>query len=200
MIMPVDNRRCTWCRRLCRYFGEDQYHHCGRCQMWNNRNRCCQIMNTLCSDKSDSELLNIVRCPGLWARILDMTYGSIRELDNHVQEKIWRKFLCGPAPIVDSSSESDPDESFLENIIRVSQWKVPPGCSKLWKFWMLEIGDRSQTLVPHYNDRFRYTRVLYIVIAFLGPFSEFCVAHGSYWNRGNKRAHQGPESMWNPCE
>ena len=42
--------------------------------------------------------------------------------------------------------------------------------------------------------------LLYIVIAFLGPFSEFCVARGSSWNRGNKRAHQGPESMWNPCE
>ena len=146
MIMPVDNRRCAWCRRLCRYFGEDQYHHCGRCQMWNNRNRCCQIMNTLCSDKSDSELLNIVRCPGLlWAQILDMTYGSISELDNHVQGLIWRKFLCGPAPIADSSSDSEYDESFLERIIHVSQSPVPPGCSKLWKFWMLERRVRSQT-------------------------------------------------------
>ena len=182
--IPCDNRRCTWCRRLCRYFGEDQYHHCRRCQMWNNRNQCCQITNALCSDKSDSLLLTIIRCPGLWAIILDMRYGSIRELDNSVQERIWRRILCGPAPIVDSSSESDPDESFLENIIRVSQSPVPPGCSKLWKFWMLEIGGRSQTLVPRYNDSFRYTRVLYIVIAFLGPFSEFCVAHGSSWNRG----------------
>ena len=180
--MSLNNRRCTWCRRRCRYFGEDQYHHCKRCQMWNNRNRCCQIMNTLCSDKSDSELLNIHGL--LRARILDMTYGSIRELDNHVQERIWRKFLCGPAPIVDSSSESDPDESFLENIIRVSQRQVPPGCSKLWKFWMLEIGGRSQTLVPQYNDNFRYTRVLYIIIAFLGPFQQFWDAHGSSWNRG----------------
>ena len=187
--MFLDNRRCTWCRRLCRYFGEDQYHHCRRCEMWNNRNRCCQIMNTLCSNNSNSntvalpKLLDIVRCPGLFSLILDMRYGSIRELDNSVQERIWRQILCGPAPIVDSSSDSE-SESFLENIMRVSQSQVPPGCSKLWKFWMLEIWGRSQNLVPQYNDSFRYTRVLYIVIAFLGPFSEFLVAHGSSWNRG----------------
>ena len=49
---------------------------------------------------------------------------------------------------------------------------------------MLDIWGRSQSLVPRYNDRFRYTRVLFIVIAFLGPFSEFGVAHGSSWTRG----------------
>ena len=173
-------------------FGQAWYHphHCTRCQMWNNRNRCCQIMNKLCSNNSNSntvalrDLLASVRCPGLCSLILDMIYGSIRELDNHVQGRLWQQVLCGPAPIVFSSSVSESDESLLGSIIRVSQRQVPPGCSKLWKLWMLEIGDRSRTLVPQHNDHFRYTRVLYLVIAFLGPFSEFWVAHGSSWNRG----------------
>ena len=179
----IDNRRCKWCRRLCRYYGEDcQTHLCGRCQMWYHRNRCCQIKNALCSNNSNTPAF--VRRPGLWARVLDMGCGSIRELDNWVQTRLWRKILCGPAPVVDSSSEDSESESLLHEIMRVSQRPEPPGCSKLWKFWILETWGRSQTLCPHYNDRFRYTRVLFIVIAFLGPFSEFGVAHGSSWNRG----------------
>ena len=70
-------------------------------------------MNTLCSNNSNSntvalpKLLDIVRCPGLFSLILDMRHGSSRELDNSVQERIWQRVLCGPAPIVDSSSDSE---------------------------------------------------------------------------------------------
>ena len=107
----------------------------------------------------------------------------MHELDNYVQGRVWRKILCEPAPDAESSSDLE-SESLLGNVTRVSQSPVPPGCSKLWKFWMLEMWGRSQKLVPKYNDRFTYTRVLHIVIAFLGPFSEFGVARGSFWNRG----------------
>ena len=179
--MDVDNRRCNWCRRLCRYFGEDrQTHLCTRCQLWYRRNRCCQIKDALCS-KSGNRPAFV--CGPVWALVLDMGCGSIQELDNYVQGRIWQRILCGPAPDDEWSSDSE-CESLLENIMRVSQSPVPPGCSKLWKFWMLEIWGRSQNLVPQYNDSFRYTRILYIVIAFLGPFSESWVAHGSSWNRG----------------
>ena len=139
--IPCDNRRCTWCRRLCRYFGEDQYHHCRRCQMWNNRNRCCQIKNTLCSNNSNRnttalpKLVDIVRRPGLWARILNMECGSIHELDNSVQERIWWQILCGSAPIVDSSSDSESDNHFWKIIYVSASLDVPSsgnfGC---WRY------------------------------------------------------------------
>ena len=166
--MILINTRCTWCRRLCLYFGEDQYHHlCECCQLWHSRNQCCHVKNALCFNNSntpgDANLLVIVRTPVLWARVLDMNCGSIHELDNHVQVRIWKRILCGLPP---------------SNLILLerSGW--------LWKFWTLNVWGRSQKLVPQYNDNFRYTRVLYIVIACLGPFSEFWVAHGSSWNRG----------------
>ena len=134
--MGVDNRRCNWCRRLCRYFGEDrQTHLCTRCQLWYRRNRCCQIKDALCSSSSNRPA--VLRGPA-WARVLDMGCGSIQELDNYVQGRIWQRILCGPAPDDESSSDSEP-ESLLGNIMRVSQSPVPRGCSKLWKFWMLEI-------------------------------------------------------------
>ena len=185
--MPItsdsDHRRCKWCRRLCRYFGQDRrYHLCERCQMWCHRNRYCQIKHALCSNSSMTPAL---RHPGLWAQMLDKLCGSILEIDLYAQQEIWRNILCGPPP--DELSESESDElstTTLDYIMWISQTEYPPECSKLWKFWMLDIWGRSQSLVPRYNDRFKETRVLYIVIAFLGPFSEFGVVDGPFWTRG----------------
>ena len=176
----LDNRRCKWCRRLCRYFGSNGDHLCMRCQMWLHRNRVCQIKHALCSNSSMPPAL----CnPGLWAQMLNTLCGSIWEIDDSVQQRIWKHILCGPAPNGQSSSESEPD-TVLDYIAWTGQKEYPPECSKLWKFWMLEMWGRSRNLVPRYNDSYRYERVLFIVIAFLGPFSEFMIGHGSSWTRG----------------
>ena len=179
MTIFHDNRRCKWCRRLCRYFGEDRVSHlCTRCQMWCHRNRYCQIKHALCSNSSMTPAL---RHPRLWGQMLNLLCGSIRELDLHVQQYIWQTILCGPA--VNGLYEG---QRLFDYWMYINQAEDPWECSKLWQFWMLDIPDlaRSQNLVPRYNDHFRYTRVLFIVIAFLGPFSEFGVAHGPSWTRG----------------
>ena len=121
--MTTDNRRCKWRRRLCRYFGEHGHSHlCGRCQMWCHRNRYCQIKHALCSNSSMTPAL---RHPGLWGQMLNLLCGSIRELDLHVQQYIWQTILCGPAPYVESCSESEPSE-LLDYIDMNMQTEYPP--------------------------------------------------------------------------
>ena len=64
-----------------------------------------------------------------------MGCGSIHELDNHVQECIWREILCGPAPHVESSSDSE-SESFLG---KYHACQPEPGAP--WMFQALEVLD-----------------------------------------------------------
>ena len=122
-----------------------------------------------------------LRHPGLWEQMLNTLCGSIRELDLHVQQYIWQTILRGP-----SQNGLYPCQHCFEYWMYINQEEDPWECSTFWQFWMMEISDlaRSQNLVPRYNDYFRYTRALFIVIAFLGPFSEFGVAHGPSWTRG----------------
>ena len=178
--MFVDRRRCAWCGRLCRYFGEDQFHNCGRCQLWYERNRCCQIKNALGSEKGRAyniriSLLDITFSPVAWPHILDLLCGSIHDVDMNVQERIWRRILCGQVPDW-SSSDSDEDHWM--------QKRVPPGFSKFWKLWMLELKEDCRALVPQHHPIYLYHRPICVVIAFLGPFSDFGLADGSRWNRG----------------
>ena len=188
--MWVDRGRCVWCGRLCRFFGEDQFHNCSRCQLWCERNRCCQIMNALGSMKglagdTGISLLGSLLIPGLWGEILDLVCGSIHNVDMRVQNRIWREVLCGPG--IEEFLESDESESEVDTEDDDNDyWMIkpfPPGVSDFWRFWFLDLKETCQVLVtPNGADG-----ILMVVIAFLGPWRDFGVADGARWNRGPPR-------------
>ena len=170
--------RCPWCGRLRCYFGmgslPDGRHLCQRCLMWCRRNRCFQIRDELCSSGSGKNegvwLLVIGHNRDVWKHVVTMLCGSIQEEDMRIQAEIWRRVLLG---------------TLVRHNERYMTWSVPGGVSIFWKFWMLDVWSRrGQALIPRYNDRCKNNRVLCIIIAFLGPFSEFGLADGYRWHRG----------------
>ena len=204
--MCVDRRRCAWCGRLCRYFGEDKFHNCTRCQLWYKRNRCGQIKNALGSMKGEAgetriSLLGILPIE-VWRRILDLVCGSIHDVDMYVQNRIWRQVLCGPGlseflPSDESFSESEAKDDAYEYWMNKP---MPPGVSKFWRFWMLELKEGCRALVPPNGDGggfgLVYYRIISVVIAFLGPWRDFGVADGPSWNRGSRYRESQRKNQW----
>ena len=178
MWMPLYRRRCVWCGRMWRYFGEEHLTHtCKRCRMWWTRNRCCQIKNSLCSQIGVAGNTRIWLAA--WPRILDMVCGSIRELDIYVQERIWLRVLLGPTPEdSDSSSSEDDDDEYCIGRTML------PGIPDIWKLWVTELSQGCRALVPRHNDECVNRRPIMVILSFLGPFSDFGLADGSRWNRG----------------
>ena len=105
-----------------------------------------------------------------------------------VQQIIWKKVLVASSwklIIVESSSDESSDENVLTSIEKHSFTPVPPHVTRFWKLWMVYVwGAGTQRLIPRYNDGFRYHRVIFIVIAFLGPYTAFGMDDGYTWNRG----------------
>ena len=185
--MWIDSRRCSWCGRLCRYYGEDQWHNCSRCQLWHIRNGYCQSKNALCSERKVTNRLAMeVFCgPQIWPRVLDMVCGRARELDKAVQAEIWLRVLWGPIPRYHLARTNLLDALDPEFWI---PWVTPPGTSKLFKFWMLELTTGCRELKRVYiNGPGLHARILCVIIAFLPPFSEFGLDDGIRWKRGPLR-------------
>ena len=86
---------------------------------------------------------------------------------------------------MDSSSDESSDDDDLTSIEKYSFMHLPDYITRFWKLWRLDVwGPGTQTLIPRYNDDFHYYRVIFIVIAFLGPYTAFGLDDGYTWNRG----------------
>ena len=170
---------------MCCYYGQCFNGECERCLLWRKRNRCCQIRDAQCSNfgKQACSCAKVMRGGLLWDRILTILCGSIREMDMKVQQSLWKRVLVASSLnfiIVESSSDENSDEDGLTSIEKHS---FRP--SRFWKLWWVDVwGSGIQTLIPRYNNAFRYHRVIFIVIAFLGPYSAFGLDDGKTWNRG----------------
>ena len=181
--MADDRRRCRWCGRLCKYYGEDPWHNCTRCQLWYRRNRYCQIKHDLCrgEDECNTTVLRVLISTDFWPRVLDMVCGNKHDLDMKVQIRIWTRVLRGPRPAACSwTPYSDPcDPAFWY------PWVCPPESSKLRKFWMLQMTKGCSALLRENSKMFcGRGRILCVIIAFLGTFSDFGLHDGIRWNRG----------------
>ena len=182
-LVGTHSRRCNWCRRLCRYYGMDEWKVCQRCQVWYARKLCCRIMNAVCSaDNVDNIIaLQILSVPEIWLRILEMICGKKRDIDMEVQQEIWLRVLKGPEP---SEDHLAPGVHACDPRFWIP-WTTPPHISKLWKFWMLDLTKGCQSLVARQCKHHRFDlRIILVIIAFLGPFSEFGLDDGIYWKRG----------------
>ena len=105
-----------------------------------------------------------------------------------VQESLWKKVLVASTwklAHVDSSSDESSDDDDLTSIEKCSFMLLLDHVTRFWKLWRVDVwGPGTQTLIRRYNDGFRYYRVIYIVIAFLGPYTAWGLEDGRTWNRG----------------
>ena len=102
-----------------------------------------------------------------------------------MQAEIWTRVLTGDAWKVDIGDIFDRIESEMEITERIMRLPLHDKVTKFWKLWLVNVwGPRTKkALVPRYYDAF-CPRIINIVIAFLGQYSEFGLDHGSRWNRG----------------
>ena len=161
--MEIDHRRCSWCRRLCRYFGprrDAREYFCRRCYMWCEQRQMKSNMNLSCSGRMVPEKRwgLLFRTSPYCENILYHGCGSMWELDMSVSTDIWRSFLLGDIP----------DEGTTGVFWMLS----PKGCKSI------------SSLAPCYNGTYRYERILCVIIAFLGPFRPCMIEDGSFWKRG----------------
>ena len=78
---------------------------------------------------------------------------------------------------------SDIDD--LASIRKHSFMPLPDHITPFWRLSRVDVwGARTMTLIRRCNDELRYYRVLYIVIAFLGPYNAWGLRDGYAWNRG----------------
>ena len=156
---------------------------CMRCLMWRRRNRCFQMLDALCSVKSGQHK-NILLNLNARKLIITMACGSIPEMDMEVQQRrIWMRVLCGDMSIAIGLEDSESDEDVEENW----SWRIlPDGTTPFIKLWMVDVMNpfTAKALIPRFNDEYRLCRIIFIVTAYLGKFSEFGVVAGHYWTRG----------------
>ena len=182
--MNTDSRRCWYCRRLCRYFGQNSFGLCGICDRWCLRNRYIQTRDA-CSVVFANGRLAQRNNKLIWTKILQMLVGSDWEDEMFVEERIWRQVLLGYQTTASPSSSSDDEEPHGDMLVMSPYHGLFPlnRCSNpFWTLWGCEIlsQDFAQRSVARYNHRFRYERIICVVIAFLGPFCSFHFSASSF--------------------
>ncbi len=180
----TDERRCVWCRRLCRYFGQDKWGWCILCQQWYMRNQYFKTYECVC------------KAPGtkIWPLHFVWVVSLLRDSDqvyaNFVQQRLWREFLLGPLPFdvnSGSSSDSDSDIHVYSGMFPIGQF--PYGKASVWRwlltFWGIDMrgvpGNSTWKLCPMWRHRACTSQpnILYVIIKFLGPFTPF--DHTHFW-------------------
>ena len=96
-------------------------------------------------------------------------------MDMKVQESLWEKVLVASSwELVRLASDSDDtsDDDDWADIGKHRLRHLPSHVTPFWKLWRVDVwGPGTQTLIRRHNDDIRHYRVIFIVIAFLGPYT-----------------------------
>ena len=165
----TDQRRCTYCNRLCRYFGQEYTSRgwCKICQTRYKRNHF--LWQRRCLAKESMSLPpGLGQCWDQTLQYLDNAGQEIGDIKDAVQRKIWERFLKGRCPSGDGSdgSVSSDDGSDIDEytgFFPLQLYGQP--------FWTLFGLDA--TSATRYHRSIFADRVLHVVTEFLGPFTGF---------------------------
>ena len=102
----------------------------------------------------------------IWRNIAKMLVGSDWEDDMYAQDRIWLRCLLGKDEPDSDSADSDSEFEWEKPVqARANPFQI------LWS-WEVSVKTATSKLIPYRNERYRYTRVVNIVIGCLGPFNQ----------------------------
>ena len=172
----TDNRRCSFCGRLCRYFGLSEI-GCSICQRRRRRDACSRC-DACC--RHFSLAVPLAAVPEVWIQIeiflIGMDpLGSDHQDEMKAQAEIWRTALLGLHDETRHNSDEDYSPFFdldpytYGGMFIDHLYMDPP--KYFWTLWGLGTWTGGDKLIQDWaTGKCSESRVIHIVISFLDPF------------------------------